>query len=132
MNKHKLSIQEDEDGELFFEIPPQILAQLNWQEGDNIEFIEHSEGLMLRKNETNKINYASDIKIKKYDLEVIRILAALDGIEEGWGGSLLTDASMISDFCLTATEIKNLSKQLRVPISEDDLFVDVAARMSVR
>ena len=52
MNKHKLSIQEDEDGELFFEIPPQILAQLNWQEGDDIEFIEHSEGLILRKYET--------------------------------------------------------------------------------
>lgn len=54
MNKHKLSIQEDEDGELFFEIPPQILAQLNWQEGDDIEFVEHSEGLMLRKYETNR------------------------------------------------------------------------------
>jgi antitoxin component of MazEF toxin-antitoxin module len=53
MNKHTLSIQEDEDGELFFEIPPQILGKLNWQEGDAIEFIEHSEGLMLRKYETN-------------------------------------------------------------------------------
>ena len=54
MNKHTLSIQEDEDGELFFEIPPQILAQLNWQEGDDIEFIEQSDGLILRKYETNR------------------------------------------------------------------------------
>lgn len=54
MNKHTLSIQEHEDGELFFEIPPQILAQLNWQEGDDIEFVEHPEGLMLRKYETNR------------------------------------------------------------------------------
>ena len=52
MNKHTLSIQEHEDGELFLEIPPHILAQLNWQEGDDIEFIEHSEGLILRKYET--------------------------------------------------------------------------------
>ena len=79
-----------------------------------------------------RIEIASNNKIEKYDLEVIRILAALDGIEEGWGGSLLTDESMVTDFCLTATEIKNLSKQLRVSITEDDLFVDIAARMSVR
>lgn len=52
MNKYKLSAKEDINGELFFEIPPQILAQLNWQEGDDIEFIEHPEGLMLRKYET--------------------------------------------------------------------------------
>ena len=79
-----------------------------------------------------RIEIASNNKIEKYDLEVIRSLAALDGIEEGWGGSLLTDESMVTDFCLTATEIKNLSKQLRVSITEDDLFVDIAARMSVR
>jgi hypothetical protein len=79
-----------------------------------------------------EIEIASSNKIKKYDFEVIRILSALDGIEEGWGGSLLTDESMVADFCLTATEIKNLSKQLRVSITEDDLFVDVAARMSAR
>jgi len=54
VNKHTLSIQEDAEGELFFEIPPQILTQLNWQEGDDIEFIEHAEGLMLRKYETNR------------------------------------------------------------------------------
>jgi len=47
-------MQEDADGELFFEIPPQILAQLNWQEGDDIEFVEHTDGLMLRKYETNR------------------------------------------------------------------------------
>lgn len=79
-----------------------------------------------------QIQIASNNKIKKYDFEVIRILAALDGIEEGWGGSLLTDESMIADFCLSDTEIKNLSKKLRVPITEDDLFVDVAARMSLK
>lgn len=54
MNKHTLSIQEDTDGELFFEIPPEILAKLNWQEGDDIEFIEQSDGLILRKHETNR------------------------------------------------------------------------------
>ena len=76
-----------------------------------------------------QIKIATNNKIKKYDFEIIRILSALDGIEEGWGGSLLTDESMVADFCLTATEIKNLSKQLGAKISEDDLFVDIAARM---
>ena len=79
-----------------------------------------------------QIQIASNNKIKKYDFEVIRILSALDGIEEGWGGSLLTDESMIADFCLSDTEINNLSKLLKVSISEDDKFVDVAKRMSMR
>ena len=79
-----------------------------------------------------RIEIASNNKIKKYDFEVIRILSALDGIEEGWGGSLLTDESMIADFCLSDTEINNLSKLLKVSISEDDKFVDVAKRMSMR
>jgi hypothetical protein len=79
-----------------------------------------------------QIEIASNNKIKKYDFEVIRILSALDGIEEGWGGSLLTDESMIADFCLSDTEINNLSKLLKVSISEDDKFVDVAKRMSMR
>jgi len=79
-----------------------------------------------------QIKIATNNKIKKYDFEIIRILSALDGLEEGWGGSLLTDESMVADFCLTPTEIKNLSKQLRVPISEDDLFLNIAARMSAQ
>ena len=79
-----------------------------------------------------QIRIANNNKIKKYDFELIRILAALDGIEEGWGGSLLTDESMIADFCLSDTEIKNLSKKLAVPITEEDLFVDVAERMSLK
>ena len=79
-----------------------------------------------------QIKIAANNKIKKYDFEIIRILSALDGIEEGWGGSLLTDESMVADFCLTPTEIKNLSKQLRVPISEDDLFLNIASRMSAQ
>ena len=79
-----------------------------------------------------RIEIASNNKIKKYDFEVIRILSALDGIEEGWGGSLLTDESMVADFCLSDTEINNLSKLLKVSISEDDKFVDVAKRMSMR
>ena len=54
MNKYKLSIKEDINGELFFELPPQLLKNLNWNEGDDIEFVERSDGLMLRKYETHR------------------------------------------------------------------------------
>lgn len=50
MNKHKLSIKEDVNGEMFFEIPPQLLKNLNWNEGDELEFIEKDNGkILIRK-----------------------------------------------------------------------------------
>ena len=54
MNKYKLSIKEDVNGELFFEIPPQLLKNLNWKEGDELEFLEKDNGrILIRKHETN-------------------------------------------------------------------------------
>ena len=54
MNKYKLSIKEDINGELFFELPPQLLKNLNWDEGDELEFIEKDNGrIFIRKHETN-------------------------------------------------------------------------------
>lgn len=50
MDKYKLSIKEDVNGELFLEIPPQLLKNLNWNEGDELEFIEKDNGkILIRK-----------------------------------------------------------------------------------
>lgn len=50
MNKHTLSIKEDINGELFFEIPPQLLKKLNWKEGDELEFLEKDNNkILIRK-----------------------------------------------------------------------------------
>lgn len=38
-------LQEDEStGDLLFPIPPELLAQLNWKEGDEIEFNVDDKG----------------------------------------------------------------------------------------
>jgi len=55
MNKYKLSIKEDVNGELFFEIPPELLKNLNWNEGDKLEFIEKDNGkILIRKHKPSK------------------------------------------------------------------------------
>lgn len=51
MNQHQLSIKEDVNGESFLEIPPELLKRLNWNEGDELEFIEKDNGkILIRKH----------------------------------------------------------------------------------
>ena len=45
----ELKLQETEDGELFFNIPDDILKRLGWEEGDEIKFIERDRGFLLKK-----------------------------------------------------------------------------------
>ncbi len=41
----KIYIQEDPDsGELFVELPDQLLKQLGWKEGDDLEWVEEQNG----------------------------------------------------------------------------------------
>lgn len=49
MNVRSLKVQSDNAGQLFFEIPNDLLDRLGWAEGDDIEFIEKDDGLLLRK-----------------------------------------------------------------------------------
>jgi bifunctional DNA-binding transcriptional regulator/antitoxin component of YhaV-PrlF toxin-antitoxin module len=45
----ELKLQETEDGELFFNIPDNILERLGWEEGDEIKFVEQDGGFLLKK-----------------------------------------------------------------------------------
>jgi bifunctional DNA-binding transcriptional regulator/antitoxin component of YhaV-PrlF toxin-antitoxin module len=45
----ELKLQETNDGELFFNIPDDVLERLGWEEGDEIKFVEQDGGFLLRK-----------------------------------------------------------------------------------
>ena len=47
--KTELELQETNDGELFFNIPNDVLERLGWEEGDEIKFIERDDGFILKK-----------------------------------------------------------------------------------
>lgn len=46
---NELKLQETEDGDLFFNIPDDVLNRLGWEEGDEIKFIEKDGGFLLTK-----------------------------------------------------------------------------------
>lgn len=46
---NELNLQETEDGDLFFNIPDDILERLGWEEGDEIKFVEQDGGFLLKK-----------------------------------------------------------------------------------
>ena len=49
MKTNELKLQETKDGELFFNIPDDILERLGWEEGDEIKFVEQDGGFLLKK-----------------------------------------------------------------------------------
>ncbi len=51
--RYEVITQEDEvTGDLLLPIPPQLLAQLGWSEGDEIEFAVNEEGKYILKRST--------------------------------------------------------------------------------
>lgn len=46
----RVTIQETKDGEAFFEIPDEYLEQLQWEEGDIIEWIDNKDGTWTLNN----------------------------------------------------------------------------------
>jgi bifunctional DNA-binding transcriptional regulator/antitoxin component of YhaV-PrlF toxin-antitoxin module len=46
---NELKLQETKDGELFFNIPDDVLDRLGWEEGDDIKFVEQDGGFLLKK-----------------------------------------------------------------------------------
>jgi len=49
MKTSELIVKETPDGELFFNIPDDVLDRLGWKEGDDIEFVEKDNGFLLTK-----------------------------------------------------------------------------------
>lgn len=49
MTSKELKLQETDDGDLFFNIPDDVLERLGWEEGDEIKFVDHYNGFLLKK-----------------------------------------------------------------------------------
>lgn len=47
--RYEVITQEDENGDLLLPIPPHLLQQLDWKEGDEIEFAIDNKGRYVLK-----------------------------------------------------------------------------------
>ena len=69
MNKiTQVEIQENTLGELFFEIPPALLEDLGWEEGDEVKFVDNKNGsfqIKKVKYETIELDF-DDEELLKY------------------------------------------------------------------
>jgi bifunctional DNA-binding transcriptional regulator/antitoxin component of YhaV-PrlF toxin-antitoxin module len=61
MSKYTLEIKETPDGELYFILPEEILDNLGWEEGDEVQFIEKDNSFIIKK--VDLINLLSDENI---------------------------------------------------------------------
>mgnify|MGYP003661687591 FL=1 len=68
MNDTQIHIQKNTSGELFFEIPPSLLEDLGWQEGDDLEFVDNKTGVItIKKVKYSTIElYFDDDELFKY------------------------------------------------------------------
>jgi bifunctional DNA-binding transcriptional regulator/antitoxin component of YhaV-PrlF toxin-antitoxin module len=49
MKTTELQIKENSKGELYFNIPDDVLERMGWEEGDEIKFVEQDGGFLLQK-----------------------------------------------------------------------------------
>ena len=63
MKRYEVDIKETVDGELFFNIPDNLLDELKWKEGDELKFIDKGDGSFLIKKkayETVELEFDDD------------------------------------------------------------------------
>ena len=63
----EIEVKEHVNGELYFDLPDDLLNKLDWEEGDQIKFIEQDGGFLLKKvkYESIEVNF-DDEKLFKY------------------------------------------------------------------
>ena len=49
MKTTQLEVKENIDGELYFDLPDDLLNRLGWAEGDDIKFVEQDGGFLIKK-----------------------------------------------------------------------------------
>lgn len=79
MNKYELTLEENSDGDLYFTLPQEVLSRLDWQEGDEIKFIEKDKGFLLKKirYESIELDFTEE-ELYKYMLEAHQNKMSLD------------------------------------------------------
>jgi len=45
----EIQLKETDGGELYFNLPDDVLERLGWQEGDELKFIESGRGFIIKK-----------------------------------------------------------------------------------
>lgn len=50
-----LDVLTDSNGEQYLEFPDEMMEELGWQVGDQIDFSPHANGFIMSKVETNKV-----------------------------------------------------------------------------
>ena len=67
----QLEVKETPDGELFFDLPPALLEDLGWKEGDEVKFIDNKNGgftIKKVKYETIELDFDDDELFKYMQL----------------------------------------------------------------
>ena len=61
-NVNQLQVKETADGDLFFTLPDDLLDRLGWKEGDELKFVEHEGGFIIKKTryETVELEFEED------------------------------------------------------------------------
>lgn len=60
MKAFELQIKENSEGDLYFNIPDDVLERIGWKEGDEIKFVEQGSGFLLKKVKYESIELEFD------------------------------------------------------------------------
>jgi len=66
MKTTQLEVKENIDGELYFDLPDELLNRLGWKEGDDIKFVEQDGGFLIKKvkYETIQLDFEDEDLLK--------------------------------------------------------------------
>ena len=69
MNVGKIPVKETPDGELFFELPDDLLDRLGWEDGDELKFVDKDGGFLIKKVKYESVELEfDDDELLKYML----------------------------------------------------------------
>ena len=60
MKTTQLEVKENIDGELYFDLPDDLLNRLGWAEGDDIKFVEQDGGFLIKKVKYESVELVFD------------------------------------------------------------------------
>ena len=60
MKENTLQVKENESGELYFELTPDLLNRLGWEPGDEVKFEEKDGGFLIKKKRYETIELEFD------------------------------------------------------------------------
>ena len=68
MSKHEIELKETTEGDLYFNLPDDLMTELGWEEGDDLKFTDDKKGVVTIKKvkyETIELDF-DDEELLKY------------------------------------------------------------------